>query len=209
MISNAIHLYHRLLEIIDDHKSRKLLENKDFSLISNNCWGSKVYQDLKIRYNTPFIGLFLFAPCYINLLSDFDKVYSDLQFIEKSKYNTKDRNYPIAILEQDIEIHFMHYKTEKEAEQKWNKRIKRINENNLFFQFSDRDLCTYEHLSKYDCLSHENKICFTAQKYPELKSVVHLQEFSGMPFIDNIYYYSYTVKRHFDIVAWLNSGLKN
>lgn len=203
LIQNVTSLKHRLPENIYDWKARRRLENKDFTLVSNNCWGSKVYQDLKLKYNTPFIGLFLFAPCYITLLEDFTKIYEELEFTKTSKYNIKNFNYPIALMD-DVEVHFMHYKTEKEAELKWMKRVKRINSENIFFQFSDRDLCTYNHLKRFNSLPYANKVCFTAKRYPELKSTIYLEEFGGEPYIGNIYQYSYIVKRHFDVVDWLN-----
>ena len=37
------------------------------SIITNNCYGTQYYTDENYEYKTPFIGLFLFAPCYINL----------------------------------------------------------------------------------------------------------------------------------------------
>jgi len=54
-------------------KDSAKLQNKDFVLISRNCWGGQVYQWLNLPYNTPFVGLFLFGPCYMKLLRDFDK----------------------------------------------------------------------------------------------------------------------------------------
>lgn len=40
----------------------------------------------------------------------------------------------------DIEVVFLHYKSEEEAYQKWNRRKKRINYNNLIFKFNDMNL---------------------------------------------------------------------
>lgn len=43
-----------------------------------------------------------------------------------------DKNYPVAKLD-DVTIHFVHYKTEQEAREKWNRRKERVNYDNLFF----------------------------------------------------------------------------
>ncbi len=43
-------------------------------IITNNCYGLKYYSLRKIQYNTCFIGLFIFAPCYIKLLENFNNI---------------------------------------------------------------------------------------------------------------------------------------
>lgn len=59
------------------------LTNKDFTIISNNCWGAFVYQKFNLQYNTPFVGLFLFAPDYIKLLKNFENMINNkLTFID-------------------------------------------------------------------------------------------------------------------------------
>lgn len=114
------------------------LQNKDFVLISRNCWGGQVYQWLNIPYNTPFVGLFLFGPCYMKLLRDFERYMAiDLKFIEQSKYAEVEEIYPIGILD-DVEIHFQHYNGIEEARDKWNRRKKRMlahNKTNFFIVF--------------------------------------------------------------------------
>jgi uncharacterized protein (DUF1919 family) len=46
--------------------------------------------------------------------------------------------YPIGTLD-DVEIHFMHYYTCREAEEAWNKRKARINWDKIFVIGTDRD----------------------------------------------------------------------
>ena len=47
------------------------LQNKNFVIISNNCFGGQAYRSLQLPYNTPFVGLFLYGPCYLKLLQNF------------------------------------------------------------------------------------------------------------------------------------------
>ncbi|MBV5343054.1 DUF1919 domain-containing protein, partial [bacterium] len=47
---------------------RKQNKNLDFTIISNNCWGGGIYEDLNLKYNSPTVGLFFYAPCYIEFL---------------------------------------------------------------------------------------------------------------------------------------------
>ena len=91
-----------------------------YSIISNNCYGTNYYKINNIEYNTPFIGLYIYAECYINLLEKFDN-YINLELIEikKSKYGIF--NYPIGLLG-NSEIHFIHYNNFNEAKIKWDRR---------------------------------------------------------------------------------------
>lgn len=205
-------IVHKLHEKINDVKLRRKLHNRTFTLISNNCWGSKVYKDLNIKYNTPFIGLFLYAPCYIKLLKNLDNYLdSELTFESKSKYEISNQYrekkwYPLGILGDDIEVHFLHYKSESEAKEKWTRRKQRMNMENLFIEFSDRDLCTKGLIEEFDNLPFKHKVCFTAKNYPEIHCSVQLKKYEKEDHIGNIYEDSYIVKKYFDVVGWINSN---
>ena len=41
---------------------RRRLKNKNFTIICDNCWAGKVYQELGLPYQTPFVGMFVFSP---------------------------------------------------------------------------------------------------------------------------------------------------
>lgn len=159
---------------------KRELYNRDFTIISNNCWAGFIYQRYNLKYQTPFLGLFIPAPDYVEFLENFDYyMQQKFTFINKldSKYYSlikcvKERNYPIVLLDNKVEIHFLHYKTKDEVIKKWNDRKLRINQNNMLVKFSEIDCCTPELIKKFDKLSFKNKICFTVNKYPDLKSVI-------------------------------------
>lgn len=190
------------------------VKDKSFTIVSVDCWGSSIYQEMGLSYNTPFVGLFFHAPCFIKLLSNLQEyLQSDLSFASVSKYPTanEDREkrsdyYPIGLLHGHVEIHFLHYSSEEEARSKWNQRRARMNMENLFVEFSDRNLCAYEHLLEFDRMNFPHKVVFTAQPHPEIRSGVWLSEFAAKPYIDNIYNKTYVYKRHFDMADWLNGG---
>jgi len=155
---------------------------KSFTIISNNCWGTHVYQKLKIEYQTPFIGLFLDPESYLNLISDFRKnVAKPLKFKPASDHfyinklrQTTNGHYPIGYLSEKIEIQFVHYDSEKEAEEKWNRRVERIakDDTRLFFKFCDRDGCSFEQLKRFDSLPFKNKVCFVSRPQLEIRCVL-------------------------------------
>ena len=162
---------------------KKSIKNKDFSIISNNCWAGRVYQYLDMPYLSPTAGLYFFAPDYIKFVSDLKK-YLDapLRFInpEESKYydEIKKRNQidkPIGILD-DVEIVFLHYKTKEEAEEKWNRRKERVNYDNIIIKFSRMDLCTEKEIEEFDKLPFENKFVLNNRLPLKYKSEIYWKE---------------------------------
>jgi uncharacterized protein (DUF1919 family) len=137
-----------------------------------------VYQYFGLKYSSPFVGLFLFSEDYLKLLKNFDAyINAELLFInpEDTKYKNELINgetygkYPIGILNISgggVEIHFLHYHTNKEAREKWNRRKARINYDNLIIKYCDRDLATFNEIKEFSELSFKRKIILTARKYP-------------------------------------------
>ena len=52
------------------------LKNKTVTILSNNCWGTFMYKYCNLEFNSPFIGLFVFAPDYIKLLEEPSLIYA-------------------------------------------------------------------------------------------------------------------------------------
>jgi len=168
---------------------QKKLKYHNFSIISNNCWGTRVYQRFGLAYLSPFQSLFIFAPDYINLIQTFSSEKLIIShFISKieSKYKEeifqdeelKVATYPIGVLVDGTELHFLHYKTVEDAKIKWDKRVKRINFDKIIFKFSDGYLATDSLVQQFDNLPFKHKICFTAKAYPNLQSGVYMDMFS-------------------------------
>lgn len=166
---------------------RLFLKNSNFTIISNNCWAGHVYRYFKLGYNTPTIGLYLHAGDYIkfckNLKHYIDKS-PEMTFItfEDSRYKEdliahNNIHCPIGVID-DIEIVFLHYKNNQEAYDKWNRRCKRIIWDNLYFKFSEQNLCDIEHLKQFDQLPFSPKVVFTSKDYG-LESQVIFKEYIG------------------------------
>lgn len=172
------------------------LKNKKFSIISNNCWGGYVYQRYGLQYRTPFIGLYIFAPDYIKMLKSLEKyLKKEITFIEPNESKYKNEliktnrlgKYPIGLLE-DIELHFLHYKNEKEALEKWNRRLKRLDYNKMLVKFSDNYLCSKNLIIEFDNLKFKNKLCISANDY-NLKSVVQYDIYKEKGYVENEWAY--------------------
>jgi uncharacterized protein (DUF1919 family) len=168
-------------------RSFKGLQNTTFSIFANNCAAGFIYQDAGLEYRTPTIGLFFHSPCYIKLLKNFNSVNDTLKFVKKSKYEStnnlrgnSNNFYPIAIIGDDIEIHFLHYKSNEDAKDKWARRLSKMNYENLLFLFSAREFVTDEIIREFCGLPFSNKICLSANEYKDLKEVIYFSEYKNL-----------------------------
>jgi uncharacterized protein (DUF1919 family) len=183
----------------------------DFTIISANCWGGSIYADLGIQYQTPTVGLFFYAPCFLRFIENLELVLkNELTFSLVSKYpeanifretNTK---YPIGVLNHDIEIHFLHYDNAEDAAKKWERRKQRINYRNLFIAATDRDLMTPQLMQEYNSLSFTKKILFSSKKHADLDSVVWIKSFRNQPCVADLYTNRTVVTKYFRLDKWIN-----
>lgn len=163
------------------------LKNKTVTIISNNCCGGYIYQYFGLKYYTPTIGLFFYTEDYIRFCKRVEYyINCKIEFINHNESKNKDKlnqtnkwgEYPIARLD-DIEIYFMHYKNEEEVLDKWYKRIKRVDLNNMYFLLTENESSSAELVEDFLSLEHYNKICLTATEY-NTKGCVFIEEVSKM-----------------------------
>lgn len=202
-------------KLIKKNIARACIKVKDFTIISNNCWGSHIYQVADIPYQTPFVGVFLTPECYIKLISRLRwHLLQNLIFVKNSRYayinqmRLKQLNfYPIGLLGGEIEIHFLHYSSENEALDKWSRRVKRVSndDSRLFFKFCDRDGCSLEQIRAFDRASFANKVFFASKKYDGIKSSVFIPNCTEGQ-VPNGLHLSSISHRFFDAARWIRCG---
>ena len=157
------------------------------SIISTNCFSGRIAQDLKLKYNSPTVGLFFMYPDYIEFLKHLRYYLSEatLDFIQESKYaianerRQKGFYYPIGILDNKVEIHFLHYNSKQEAAEKWYRRAKRVNYNNLLIIGMQQNLCSNNDIEEFDKLPFKYKIMFSTYYNRRFKSNEYVQEMNG------------------------------
>lgn len=202
VITEKIKLFERKFIFPIRFKSqRKKNRNLDFTIIADNCWGGRIYQELGVSYQSPFIGLFLFKDDYLKLLKNL-KYYLELEVIElhNSKY-VDNPSYPVGILG-DIELHFLHYKNFAIAKKKWDYRKQRMNFDNLFIKMNDDDLFKLKHATEFQNLPFKKKVFLSAQKY-DVECNVVIKSLYKQKTIKN----GQDLKKYhnyFDVVKWLN-----
>lgn len=169
---------------------RLTLKTRDFTVISNNCFGGFVYRRYGLPYKTPTVGLFFMPEDYLRILSDPRRYFAAaLEFIDPlsaphaSILRAQDARYgayPVAKL-MDATVYFMHYKSEQEAREKWERRVKRICWERVLYKFCDQNGATDKQIAAFDALPYAHKVCFCARDYPGIKSVVVLRRDIGQP----------------------------
>jgi uncharacterized protein (DUF1919 family) len=215
-------------EFLDKYFSslaRLKLKNKNFSIICNNCVAGGIYHKLGMQFTSPTVGLFFFAKDYIEFLENFEVyIKQPLKFKETSKHPSANElmtitgRYPIGVVGDDVEIHFLHYKDAAEANEKWNRRIQRLNFSNLFFIFSDGDGVVAgagdydfkeEYLLRFQKLPFQNKLFLSSKPYGG-REVVFLREYLSRICVDDVTR-NRRYERYMDPIKWLNKEkyLKN
>ena len=160
---------------------RKKLRLKDFSIISNNCWGSFIYQRYGLPYASPTAGLYILGHDFVKFAGNLQHYLSlKLEFIpweNCANYEAiKDETpYPVAKLG-DIEIYFMHYPTPEEAAEKWYRRAKRVNTEHILYKISQREGCSRQDIEDFMALPLKHKLCFA---YDEVPGTIHVPELEG------------------------------
>lgn len=96
----------------------------------------------------------------------------------------------------------MHYKTEELAKDKWDRRVKRVNWDNLIFKFSMQNLCTEEHLREFDSMELPGKkFMFVNNPNSEYDCAFYYPGFEQEAQVYNDTFY---LNRWFDVTAFIN-----
>ena len=188
MIEILKKIYRKIKEFFNKRLApmrRKKINNTDFTIISNNCWAGDVYRYFGLPYQTPTAGLYFWSEDYMRFIRNLPYyLQCELKFIPLSESRYKDEliekgetNVPIGRLD-DIEVVFLHYPTEEEAREKWVRRAKRVNFDNIILKHGLQNLCTEDHLKEFSELNFGKKIAFY-NKPTDMPSVVYYRGYEN------------------------------
>jgi uncharacterized protein (DUF1919 family) len=187
---------------------------RTFSIVTNNCWGAHVYQELGLAYQTPFVGMFISPTSYLRLLSRLRHyLQTPLAFLPTSTEDwinearqRHSHRWPIGTLSDGVELQFMHYRSEEEAREKWQRRLLRFsgNDSELFVKFCDRDGATPVQMKVFDLMPWANKVFFTTQGDCPARCAVRIP--LKEPCVPDGLALSRLSPAYFDAADWLNGG---
>lgn len=206
---------HKISRKILEYKFRRRNNNKDFTLISQNCIGGVIYSTLGIPFKTPTINMFIEDMNFIKLVEKFEYYMSipASPLIDEYIDPVNDSiRYP-KIKVDDIEICCSHYKNCEEAIEAWERRRKRVNFENIYVIGNSWNLHENYDLVERLCKCKYKTVIFTYKKCNNEKCV-HLPgevwKFDERGIIrpnitdfikaGDLRYY----EKIFDFVAWLN-----
>lgn len=186
---------------------RKKLKGTDFTIISNNCWGGHAYRWYDLPYRSPTVGLYFWAEDYLKFVSDL-RHYIDghLEFIPPSESRHFESlkelgqlNVPIGLID-DVEIVFLHYKTETEAREKWERRCKRINWDHILVKNSYMNGCTDNIMQDFLSLNYDCKLFFAGSGVEKDGTVVYKTNDNSVNVKDDTMHFN----KYFDLTGWIN-----
>lgn len=158
----------RIIQFLQDRMNRKnraRLTNHTPTLICSNCTGGFLYHWLGLRFNSPFINLYLSDTDFVKALQNFD-AFIETKIIQDSNSTF---SYPVGIGFDGIKIHFMHYESFSKAVEIWEKRKKRIDKSNMGVMLTNwggQESVIYD----FEQLPFKHKIVFVNREIPNTKS---------------------------------------
>lgn len=204
-------------------QKRKKLQNTEVSILCNNCTGGFILHDLGLRFDTPTINMFFHGLDFFEFVEHFEYyIKQPLIQVENPHYDPAAPDYPVAILSgggstlKNLELHFLHYKSFEEANEKWEIRKARLHPDSLYviwtFMGVDKDETLYD---RAQSLPVKNKVLFVnhpvdKERYPDFFYIKGFENQIGTGLLSA--YMNLKGERYydqFDYVSWLNRGIRS
>lgn len=185
---------------------------ENLSIISSNCFAGRIMRDLKIKYNSPTLGLWMMPDDFALFCGDLSYyLNADIQIVEHSKNELGEYKrthppkhpYPVGWIDGKLEVHFLHYHTAEEAVSKWKRRAARVNYDNILLIGFEQNGCTEEDVKAFDAIPYDRKLYFCSKPYP-YKSVVYIKEFEKLGTVGNPYNHGHIYYKY--LVNWLKNN---
>ena len=184
---------------------RKRIVNRNPTLLCPNCLGGILFHDLGLQFCSPTVNLMMFQTDFMKFVLNLDDyLQHSFEFIECEGYTC-----PCARLN-DIVVHFSHYKTPEDAVECWNRRVPRMNKDNMFVVCQEKDGLTKEDILR---LGRELKVrgllVFTEKHYPDIPYTLQVNPIGSI--LDRTSWLTRNRRFNelFDFVAWFNEAKGN
>ena len=193
-------------------KQRSRLRNTTPTILCNTCVAGVVYHDLGLQFRSPTVNTLIYEKEFIWFLNRLEEYLQ----CEPVEIFLEGVTYPVGELrleDEAVQLHFMHYKSSREAKEKWLERCQRVDLNNLYVIFLCR-IRMYPDSKLYQAfraLPYKNKVMLT---YPvgivDRQVVPYFARWlKNTPGLMLKYPHTYSKKRYIDrcdFVKFLNRG---
>lgn len=191
---------------------RKRLNNTNFTIIANNCWAGVCYEYFGLQKTSPTIGMYFFPDEYLRFLNDIHRYLDEELTVVNSKesryrdelYRRGQEEVLIGILG-DVEMVLLHYKSSQLAKEKWDRRVKRINWDNIIYKFSYMNGCTDSHIHLFEEICTRKRIKhfeFVPKDFVEYDNAYVIPVKKGEQISNDTFYWN----KYFDVVEFLNGS---
>lgn len=193
-------------------RMRKQLQNQEVSLFTPNCLGGILFHDLGLRFLSPTVNLMMTQKDFLEFVLHLDEYLNgNFEFVEKPEYECPCAYLYRGTSDEKIMVVFTHYKTAKEALDKWNSRKERIDKDNMFVFIEERDGITKHDLEKLASLKVKGIVAFTCNEYKDIPYAVYLPKYHKDGEVGNILKKNHITGRreyekYFDFVKWFNEA---
>ena len=138
----------------------RLIRPKSFTIVSEDCWGGAAYQFTGFRYDSPFVGLWVSCPDYLDLLCDFKTaINSRIVWEDDAEFS-----YPVGRLG-SVRIGFKHYASRGEAMTSWLNRATRISDTHLCYKIDFRHpYYTSKDIHRWNTAAFPNSVAFVNEE---------------------------------------------
>ncbi|MFI3164494.1 MAG: DUF1919 domain-containing protein [Bacillota bacterium] len=184
-------------------KDRRNLKSQDFTILSQNCIGGVLYNDLGCRFLSPTINMYFTFEDMIKFCENI-KDYILLEPVEcESNYE-----FPVMMLG-DLKLHMVHYRTFEDAKEKWNERKRRINFDNICVIMTDRSGYSDEYVCRYNKLPYKKIMFVNSEDRHIVKDQFLIHGYENEKFVgvlsDPIGWFGRRNMDAYDFVEFLNS----
>ena len=191
------------LTVLNRWRARKRNQRTHFTLHVGNCIGGYIYHQLGVAFESPMINMMICDDAFYKIMCRPDYYFSH------SIAPFEDPEFPelISGIIDDVIVHFNHYKTFEEGVDAWNRRVKRIDSDNVYIIAADIRL-TPEMIADYGNVRCKKLVIFTSGDY-DYPWCFKVKRYDGLPHVGN--YINKTLRgkwifeEFFDYIGWLNS----
>lgn len=147
---------------------------------------------------------------YLKLLNNLQYYLKlPLEYVGMFYSPSEGKSYPVGRLD-DVELQLNHYENIEDAEEKWNKRLERLNMDNLFVMMHTTNC---QVLEEFDRLPYSKKVCFVPFESP-LQSACTIQmaqrkEFQDLGFGKFVNRTASGLFHYYDLIKLLLEGTAN
>ena len=186
---------------------RLKLRNRHFSLITCNCIGGALSNDLGQQFRSPTVNLII--PEYLKFAGNL-KHYLGIPIVPG--VGVTPHGWPIGMVG-DIQILGVHYQSYDDLSQAWERRRIRVNFDNIFLIATDEYIKTPQDIESFSKLPYP-KVLFKSHNEINYNFEVYIPGSDKRDNVGDLLRYAdisgiRLFEKYFDCVGWLNTNAES